>query len=47
LKVTGNNGAVARIGKLDSDILRITDGSGNVLMNVSNDADGESKFCGW
>ena len=52
LKVTGNNGAVARIGKVGNDVMRISktvDGVEQVLMNIASndDPDYHSTFCGW
>ena len=44
LKVTGNEGVVARIGKLDGNIINITN-NGNSILQVSNN--GEAKIATW
>ena len=45
LKVTGNEGVVARIGKQDKHIVYITDGNGQPIFQVNND--GSSEIAGW
>lgn len=45
LKVTGNEGVVARIGKQDKHIIYITDGNGRPIFQVNND--GSSEIAGW
>ena len=45
LKVTGNNGVEARIGKDDTNIINITDSNSKSIFRVGND--GSSEIAGW